>query len=104
MEELKTFQRYNDNLIPEATHLLTLDNFRTYHSLREYEDIETERITMMKVIKIWLEANPLLHGQMQPLLFDNNKTAVNTGPPPNVAPLSVSPFLNLALNLSSGFF
>ncbi|PON89858.1 hypothetical protein TorRG33x02_143810 [Trema orientale] len=28
MEELKTFQRYNDNLIPEATHLLTLDNFR----------------------------------------------------------------------------
>ncbi|KAH7524612.1 hypothetical protein FEM48_Zijuj06G0137800 [Ziziphus jujuba var. spinosa] len=74
MDEFKTFEQYNANLIPESTQLLTLDDFRSHGSLSEYGDMKKARRTMVTEIRRCLEENPLLKGK---LLYP----AMNAGPP-----------------------
>ncbi|KAL3497326.1 hypothetical protein ACH5RR_040058 [Cinchona calisaya] len=73
LKDLKVFAASNEELYKEMTLLLTMDDFRTHHSLSSYGNVISARRQMMDEIKLIIEANPLLNIKIEFPRIENSR-------------------------------
>ncbi|PPS20572.1 hypothetical protein GOBAR_AA00035 [Gossypium barbadense] len=64
VKDLKVFSTFNEELLKEITHLLTLGNFRENEQLSKYGDTKSARSIMLIELKKLIEANPLFREKL----------------------------------------